>query len=76
MDLCYCNKLCSAGPLAGQSSNLHDRKLNIGHYMQTCEPNLFIPAMLIGTIDFCHFIPFSLNLTLPGGHKVKAKQNL
>ena len=30
--------------------------------------------MLIGTIDFYHFIPLSLILTLPGSHKVsKAK---
>ena len=36
----------------------------------------FIPAMLrsIGTIDFYHVIP--LSLSLPGGHKVRAKQNL
>ena len=34
------------------------------------------PARLIGTIDFYHFIPLSLTLTLPGGHKVSAKQNL
>ena len=39
-------------------------------------PNLFIPAMLIGTIDFNHFILLSLILTLPAGHKVIAKQNL
>ena len=32
--------------------------------------------MLIGTIDFYHFVPLSLTLTLPGGDKVSAKQNL
>ena len=32
--------------------------------------------MLIATIDFYHFIPLSQNLTLPGSHKVSAKQNL
>ena len=48
----------------------------IGHYKQTVLPNLFIPAMLISTIDFYHFIPCSLTLTLPGGHKVNAKQKL
>ena len=32
--------------------------------------------MLVGTIDFYHYIPLSLTLTLPGGHKVNAKQNL
>ena len=36
----------------------------------------FILAMLIGTIDFNHFTLFSLILTVPGGHKVSAKQNL
>ena len=36
----------------------------------------FIAAMLIGTIDFYHFVPLSLILILPGGHKVNAKQNL
>ena len=29
-----------------------------------------------GTIDFCHFIPLSLTLTLPGPHKVSIKQNV
>ena len=37
---------------------------------------LFIPTMHIGTIDFYNFIPFSLTLTLPWGHKVSTKQNL
>ena len=32
--------------------------------------------MLIGTIDFFHFIPVSLTLALARGHKVSAKQNL
>ena len=34
----------------------------------------FIPAMLIGTIDFHHFIPLLLTLTALAGHKVSAKQ--
>ena len=29
-----------------------------------------------GTIDFYHFILLSLTLTLAGGHKISAKQNL
>ena len=37
---------------------------------------LFIPAMLIDTIDFYHFILLPLTLTLAGGHKISAKQNL
>ena len=35
-----------------------------------------ITRKLPGTIDFYHFIPLSLALTLPGGHKVSAKQNV
>ena len=35
-----------------------------------------MPAMLIGTIYLYHFVPLSLSLTLPGGHKVSLKQNL
>ena len=31
--------------------------------------------MLKGTIDFYHFIPLSLTLTLSGGYKVSAEQN-
>ena len=36
----------------------------------------FVPATIIGFFDFCHFTPLLLTLTLPGGHKVNAKQNL
>ena len=32
--------------------------------------------MLIGTIDFYHFILLSLTITLTWDHKVSAKQNL
>ena len=54
----------------------HVKNFNVGHYTQTVQSNIFIPAMLIGTIDFYHFLQFSLTLTLPGGRKVSAKQNL
>ena len=37
---------------------------------------LFIPTMLIGTIDLYHFIPLLVTFTLTGGHKVSTKQNL
>ena len=30
--------------------------------------------MFIGIIDWYHFIPLSLTLTLPRGHKISAKQ--
>ena len=36
----------------------------------------FIPAMLIRIIDFYHFMSLSLALTLPGDHKISAKENL
>ena len=49
---------------------LLDKDLSVGH------TDFVLPAMHIGTIDFCHFIPLSLTLTLAGGHKVGAKQNL
>ena len=55
---------------------LRGRNFNTGHSMQTFQSLFFIPAMLIGTIDFYHFLPLSLALTLPGSHKVSAKQNL
>ena len=61
--------------LAGQPFCV-TKTFNIGHYTQTVQPNLFIPAMLIGTIDFYHFILLSLTLILPGGHMVSIKQNL
>ena len=70
MDLC--NELCL--------SVLCGKIFRVGYYTETFQPNFFIPAMLrvtvIGTIDFYHFIPFSWTLSLPGGHKVSAKQNL
>ena len=60
----------------GQPAVLHSKTFSIGHYMQTVEPNSFIPAMRIGTIDFYCFIPPSLTLTLAEGNKVSAKQTL
>ena len=59
--------------LAGQ----HSKNFNSGHHMQTVQSNFLvcIADSLIGTIYFYHFIPLSLALTLPGGHKVSAKQN-
>ena len=59
---------------AGRPAILRGKNFNIGHYMQTVPPNVFIPAMLIGTTDFYHFIPLSLSLTLPGGHSISTKQ--
>ena len=66
MDLC--DESCSSGRPSCISKTLG--------YTQTVQPVLFIPAMLIGSIDFYHFIPLSLTLTLGGGHKISTKQNL
>ena len=52
------------------------KNLGSGCYVQTYQPNYFIPAMLvIGTVNFYDFIPLSVTLTLDGGHKVSGKQN-
>ena len=61
-----CNESCS--------SVLHPKTRTLDIYTQTVKPNLFIPAMPIGIIDFYHSI--LLSLTLPGGNKVSAKQNV
>ena len=60
--------------LAGHPS-CAGKTYNVGH-ANSFLPNFFIPAMLIGAIDFSHFIPLSFMMTLPGAHKVSAKQNL
>ena len=44
--------------------------------MENFQPNLFMPAMLVGTIDFYHLIPLPVTLTLAGDHKASTKQNL
>ena len=49
MDLC--NESCSSG----WPTVLSGKIFNVGHYRQTIQPNFFIPAMLIGTIDLYHF---------------------
>ena len=49
---------------------------NIGLCTSFYTKFFFIPAMLIGTTDFYHFIPLSLALTMAGNHGVGGKQNL
>ena len=46
------------------------KDFNVGHYTQTVQLKIFIPVMPIDTIDFYHFVPLSLPLTLPWGHRV------
>ena len=52
---------------------VYGKDFNVGHYMQTFQPNFFIPAMFVGTMDSTMFIP--VTMILPGGHKDSAKQN-
>ena len=48
--------------------------VNVGRYAQTFQPNLSIPAMLVGAIDFYNFISLSVTLTFLGiTRSVKAK---
>ena len=37
---------------------------------------IFIPAVILGITDFCHFMLLSLTLTFARGHEVSVKQNL
>ena len=62
------NESCSSGPLSCMAK--------IGHHTQTFQPNFFIPAQLLGTIDFYHVILLSLTMIVPGGHKVSVNQNV
>ena len=48
------------------------RNFNSEHYRQTFRPALLIPVT--GTIDFYHFSPFSLTLTLLCSHKIRQKE--
>ena len=52
--------------LTGWLAFLYNKHLNVGYYSQTFQQIIFIPAMHIGTIDFYHFLPLSLTLTLSG----------
>ena len=54
-----CNESCLSGRPDSWPPILHGKNFNIGYYMQKFQPNIFIPAMLIGTIDFYYFIPLS-----------------
>ena len=52
--ICVMNRVHPSGQLAV----LRGQNFMVGHYTQTVQPNLFIPAVLIGTFDFYHFILF------------------
>ena len=51
-----------------------DSEVRVPPVVKVCdsEVKVFIPSIIIGTINFCHCIPPSLTLTSPVGHKVSA----
>ena len=65
---CFLNPWVSCGSIPGIYLYQAGRPSvkNVGHYTQTVKPFFFIPAMLIGTIDFHYFLTLSLTLALPG----------
>ena len=72
MDLCYESRL--TGQPERQTAVLPSGNFNFGHCVQSFQPNFFIHAMPIGTIDFCCLIALSPALTLAGDYLVSAKQ--
>ena len=63
-----CNELCLP---AGRTPVLRGKTLT-----KSVQPHFFfIPAIVVGIINFYHFVPPLLTLTLLGDHKVSAKQN-
>ena len=63
-------------PLACWLSILCVKSFSIKPYIQTFQANSFIPAALLGTINFCHFIPWSVASIMAYNHKVSRKQNI
>ena len=62
--------------LSGRLASLRPawQKLHVGHYTQMFPPISLTPATLVGTFDFHHSIPLSLNFTfawLQDQHKEK-----
>ena len=45
-----CNEFCLSIPLAGRLAISSGKNYSVGHYTQTFQPDVFITAMLIGTI--------------------------
>ena len=70
-----CDESCSSGRSDGRPSCVAIN-LTLGITHKQFNQFIFLPAMLIRTIAFYHYVPLSLTLTLPGGHKVSAKQNV
>ena len=51
MDLC--NQFSSSGWQGGWPCLVY-QDFSIGHYVQTFQPNVYMPAWSIGTTDLCH----------------------
>ena len=68
------NESFLSGSQSGWPIIWHGKNCDVGHYLQTFQPDFFIPAMLIGTYDFYHSITLPVPLSLAWGHKVNKKQ--
>ena len=62
-------------PVSGRAV-MRSKISNFEQYKQTVLTNVFISALLTGTIDFYYFVPLLFTLILPGGHKVSTNQDL
>ena len=75
MDLC--NQFCPAGMPA---CCLVWQNFKIEHYIQTFQPNSFVPAMFTGTISrllfYTTFSGLDYGLSMAEGHKISTKQTL
>ena len=54
--------------LAGQSTTLHGKHFNVGHYTKTVKSNVCRLAMSTGAIDIRHFIPLPVSWDLLQDH--------
>ena len=74
MDLC--NQSCSSGQPVGWQAIMPScvaTILTLDIMRKIVQP---VAATHVGTIDFNHFIPPPMTLTLAGDHKVSSNQNL
>ena len=69
MSIDVCIELCSASWPCQPSCVAKTLALDIVN-------QIFIPTVILGITDFCHFMLLSLTLTFARGHEVSVKQNL
>ena len=53
----------------------HVKNFNVGHHLQTFQPDLFLPFMLTGIIDVYHHMPLLVTLTLTGSGVTRSMQS-